>query len=86
MPQFRRGAAEIEKSTQRKGGSFGKFAPSIYWSEDKEAKYLLFLNPIEDIPRLDMINFIPVKNDKGERMYFARASSLVPTPASARMR
>jgi hypothetical protein len=72
MPQFRRGAVEIEKSTQRKGGgSLGKFAPSIYWTEDKEAKYLWFLNPIEDIPRLDMINFIPVKNDKGERMYFA---------------
>lgn len=71
MPQFRRGAEEIEKSTQRKGGGFGKFAPSIYWSEDKEEKYLLFLNPIEDIPRLDMINFIPVKNDKGEQMYFA---------------
>ena len=72
MPQFRRGAAEIEKSTQRKGGgSFGKFAPSIYWTDDKEAKFLHFLNPIEDIPRLDMINFIPVKNDKGERMYFA---------------
>lgn len=72
MPQFRRGAAEIEKSTQRsKGGGFGKFAPSIYWSEDKEAKYLLFLNPIEDVPRLDMINFIPVKNDKGEQMYYA---------------
>lgn len=72
MPQFRRGSAEIEKSTQRKGGgSFGKFAPSIYWSDDKEAKYLLFLNPIEDVPRLDMINFIPVKNDKGEQMYFA---------------
>lgn len=72
MPQFRRGAEEIEKSTQRsKGGSFGRFAPSIYWKDDKEAKYLLFLNPIDDIPRLDMINFIPVKNDKGETMYFA---------------
>ena len=72
MPTFRRGAAEIEKSTQRaKGGNFGKFAPSIYWQEDKEQKYLLFLNPIEDIPRLDMINFIPVKNDKGETMYYA---------------
>ena len=58
MPQFRRGAAEIEKSTQRKGGgSFGKFAPSIYWTDDKEAKILHFLNPIEDIPRLHMINF-----------------------------
>jgi hypothetical protein len=72
MPQFRRGAAEIEKSTQKKGGgSFGKFAPSIYLKDDKEFKYLLFLNPIEDIPRLDMINFIPVKNDKGEQMYYA---------------
>jgi hypothetical protein len=72
MPQFRRGSAEIEKSTQRsKGGSFGKFAPSIYWTKDKEAKYLWFLNDIESIPRLDMINFIPVKNDKGEHMYYA---------------
>jgi len=72
MPQFRRGAEEIEKSTQRaSGGGFGKFAPSIYWKDDKEVKYLLFLNPIEDIPRLDMINFISVKNDKGEHMYFA---------------
>lgn len=72
MPTFRRGAAEIEKSTQRsKGGSLGKFAPSIYWGDDKEVKYLLFLNPIEDIPRLDMINFIPVKNKDGELMYYA---------------
>lgn len=72
MPQFRRGAEEIEKSTQRKGGgSLGKFAPSIYLKNDKEFKYLLFLNPIEDVPRLDMINFIPVKNDKGEQMYYA---------------
>lgn len=71
MPNFRRGAAEIEKSTQRaKGGGFSKFAPSIYWSEDKEQKYLLILNPIEDIPRLDMINFIPVKNDQDELMYY----------------
>ncbi len=72
MPQFRRGAAEIEKSTQRKsGGSLGKFAPSIYWGDDKEIKYLHFLNPIDDIPRLDMLNFIPVKNNDGETMYFA---------------
>jgi hypothetical protein len=71
MPQFRRGAAEIEKSTQRKGGgSFGRFAPSIYWN-DKDQKYLLFLNTIEDIPRLDMINFIPIKNKEGERVAFA---------------
>lgn len=75
MPQFRRGAAEIEKSTQRKGGgSLGKFAPSIYWS-DKEQKYLWFLNSIEDIPRLEMINFIPVKNSEGETMYFASVIS-----------
>jgi hypothetical protein len=70
--QFRRGAAEIEKSTQRKGGgNFGRFAPQIRWTEDKEAKYLLFLNPIEDVPRLDMINFIPVKKDDGDFLYFA---------------
>jgi hypothetical protein len=72
MPQFRRGAAEIEKSTQRNsGGSLGKFAPSIYWGDDKEVKYLYFLNDIESIPRLDMINFIPVKNNDGELMYYA---------------
>lgn len=75
MPTFRRGAAEIEKSTQRKGGSgLGKFAPSIYWS-DKEQKYLWFLNDIESIPRLEMINFIPVKNAEGEQIYFASVIS-----------
>jgi hypothetical protein len=75
MPQFRRGAAEIEKSTQRKSGGSFKFAPSIYWSDDKEVKYLHFLNAIEDIPRLEMINFIPIKNSEGERVAFGSVIS-----------
>jgi hypothetical protein len=69
MPNFRRGAAEIEKSTQRTGGTFSPFAPSIYWKAGEE-KYLLILTPIDDVPRLEMINFIPVKNKDGERVRF----------------
>jgi hypothetical protein len=65
---FRRGAAEIEKASERKGGgNFNAFAPSIYWKGDKEIKYVLLLNDIESIPRLDLIDMVPVREfDRGD--------------------
>lgn len=66
---FRRGAAEIEKAGKsKKSSSQGNFAPSIFWKEDKEERYVLILNDIESIPRLDLINFIPVAYERnGEK-------------------
>lgn len=65
---FRRGAAEIEKASERRGGgNFNAFAPSIYWKGDKEIKYVLLLNDIESIPRLDLIDMVPVREfDRGD--------------------
>jgi hypothetical protein len=64
---FRRGAAEIEKASERKGGNFNAFAPSLYWKGDKEIKYVLLLNDIESIPRLDLIDMVPVREfDRGD--------------------
>jgi hypothetical protein len=64
--EFRRGREEIQKVVEERnssdGGSFTPFLPNIYWKDDKEEKYLLFLNDIDSIPRLDLITFIPDGN------------------------
>jgi hypothetical protein len=61
MPNFRRGAAAIEEAAKSKGGgSFRPFVPQIKWKDDKEEKFLLFLNPIEQIPVVQYHDWIPV--------------------------
>jgi hypothetical protein len=66
-PDFRRGAEAIEKAQEKAkaGGDYRPFAPSIFWQNDEDERYLLFLNPIDDIPTVDMIGFIPIKKKKG---------------------
>lgn len=67
MPDFRRGATAIAKAQEKPegGGSFRPFAPVLFWKNDGDNKYLLFLNSMEDIPTVDMVSFIPVKGKKG---------------------
>jgi hypothetical protein len=65
MGEIRRGADAIQEAIDanenRQGGSFKPFLPSIFWKDDKEARYLLFLNPIDDIPQFDVVPFIPTE-------------------------
>lgn len=65
MPDFRKGVAaiqEVKEST--KGGNFTQFAPSIRWSDDKEERYVLFLTPIEEIPLVDLHEYVPLGEGK----------------------
>lgn len=65
MPDFRRGAEAIAKQQEKaKGGSFSPFAPELFWQGDGDEKYLLFLNPLADIPAVEMVNFIPQARKK----------------------
>lgn len=65
--KFRRGAKAMEQaqkeSAAKSKGGFTSFAP--YTSlKDGEEKYYLFLNPLEDLPVIDLINFIPAGKRK----------------------
>jgi hypothetical protein len=68
MPDFRRGAAAIAKAQEnaKSSGTFRPFTPSLFWKDPGDKKYLLFLNPLDDIPTVDMIGFIPVVQKKGD--------------------
>lgn len=66
-PDFRRGAAAIEKAQEDQrsgGGDFRPFAPQIFWGKDNADRYLLFLNSIDDIPTVNAITFIPQTKKK----------------------
>jgi len=62
---FNRGSDAIEKAAARKGG---KFVPDIRW-EDKETKYLQFLDPLEEWVTVLMHPFawVPADNEEGKR-------------------
>lgn len=66
MPDFRRGAAGVAEAQKKatSGGSFSPFAPEMFWKSDADERYLLFLNPMDEIPTVDMISFIPQKRKK----------------------
>jgi hypothetical protein len=57
MPEFRRGKEHIAKANEdaQGGGDFKPFLPNLYWKEDGDSKYLLILNPIDDIPMVKLI-------------------------------
>lgn len=57
MPDFRRGKEHIAKANEstQSSGDFKPFLPNFYWKEDGDSKYLLFLNPIDEIPMVKLI-------------------------------
>lgn len=72
MPaEFRRGGAAIQEATEKsgQGGDFKPFLPSIYWKNDKESKYVLFLTPVEGFLTADMIHFIKTENGYFESVF-----------------
>lgn len=72
MPDFRRGTAAIQAANESSGG-FQPFAPSIRWTEDKEEKYVLFLTPIEEVPLVELHEFIPIgEGEKGDGTSFQK--------------
>lgn len=71
MPgEIRRGGAAIDEAVQNVkdggGGGFPPFIPNLFWAKDHDEKYLLFLNPISEIPQFDMITFIPTERGFNE--------------------
>lgn len=62
MPDFRRGMAGIEKGQERPKGSgnFSPFCPEIIWTQDREEKFIAILNRVEDIPSIELHEFVPV--------------------------
>lgn len=50
-------------------GGKGRFLPAIYWKEDKESRYLAFLTPVAEVPRLP-IHMIRTSN--GWRTFVCR--------------
>lgn len=62
MSEIRRGSAAIQDAAKSSGGGdFRPFLPSLYWKEDQQERYILFLNEVEDMPLFDMIQYIPVE-------------------------
>lgn len=61
MSEIRRGSAAIQDAAKSSSGSdeFRPFLSSIFWKDDQEERYVLFLNEVEDMPLFDMIQFIP---------------------------
>lgn len=64
MPDFRKGASAIKESQERSktGGDFVPFTPSLFWTQDGDSKekYVLFLNPMDEIVTANVTGFIPV--------------------------
>lgn len=64
MPDFRKGASAIKESQERSssGGDFIPFTPSLFWTKDGDSteKYVLFLNPMDEIVTASVTGFIPV--------------------------
>lgn len=47
--------AAIEEQQSKGKGTFKPFLSNIYWDQDKQDKYLLFLTPIESEEELDIL-------------------------------
>lgn len=59
MPEFRRGVAGMQQPSSAKN-PYPAFCPEIRWANDREEKFLVFLNRAEDIPTVELHQFIPV--------------------------
>ncbi|MDB5280841.1 MAG: hypothetical protein JWR61_5796 [Ferruginibacter sp.] len=63
MPDFRRGIAAMQEATDaQKGGNtpFPTFVREIQWRDDREEKFIAFLNRADDIPTVELHSFVPV--------------------------
>jgi len=53
--------AEAQESQNRSGSNpYPAFCPEIKWTDDREEKYIAFLNRPEDIPTVALHTFVPV--------------------------
>lgn len=81
MPDFRRGASAIAQAAAdaktKQKGSFTPFAPNIFWKDDGDEKYLLFLNPLDEIPQVDAIGFIPVARKKADKTKYTAYETVI---------
>jgi hypothetical protein len=73
MPNFNKDAANrgnevVERGTG--GGNFRPFLSKIYWKEADDSRFILILNPLEEIVRLKFHPF--VETDEGGRDIIAR--------------
>lgn len=70
MPDFRRGVAAMEKAQESNRGGGNTFVPNLSWKNDREEKYIAFLNPAEDIPTVDLHEWIKVgQRDNGKDIF-----------------
>lgn len=78
MPDFRRGAEAIATAQKvaKSGSDFKAFTPEFFW-RDKDEKFLLFLNPLADIPTADLISFIPVTAKKADGDKYTRYERVI---------
>lgn len=62
--EIARGRAGIQAAQEaaKQGGTFKPYLPSIYFKDDKEEHYLLFLNEIDEMPTFDMVAFLEDEN------------------------
>lgn len=77
MPDFRRGTAAIAEAAERgEGRSFRPWLQDIYWSDDGDFKYVLFLNEIEEIPTVQFHGFLDL-GDSGNAKLIARTDEAI---------
>lgn len=64
MPDFRRGMKAMNEAQDARmnsgGGNFSPFCRQIVWNDDREEKFIAFLNRAEDIPSVELHQFVPV--------------------------
>lgn len=83
MPTFnrdalRKGAAAIDAALEarKKGGERRSFLPNFYWKNDKDYRYLMFLNPLDEIGQVDFHPYIDC-DDGVPHMAIARTDATV---------
>lgn len=74
--RFQRGAEAIKAATESRGsGDFTPFLPNFYWKDDKQTRLLWILNPLEDIPTVQMIK--PYTTEKRVELVVARQDDAI---------
>ncbi len=57
-----REAIHAAQEAAKSGGNFSPYLKSIYWGDDKEEHYVLFLNEVDEMPSFDMVQFLEDEN------------------------